>query len=300
MNAALEASPVRNRLLLIGAALLFSTGGAAIKAATLTGWQVASFRSGVAAVVLLAVLPEARRGWSWRLAPVGVAYAATLVLFVLATRLTTAANAIFLQSTAPLYLLLLGPWLLREPVRRSDVVYVLAVAGGMALLFLGTEQALATAPDPRRGNLLGVASGLSWALTVTGLRWLGRSGEGNAALAPVVAGNLLAFLAALPMALPLTRISGADVAVILYLGIVQIGLAYFFVTRAIRHVPAFEATTVLLLEPVMNPIWAWMVQSERPGAWALGGGAVILSATVVNTWRQARRLRGRDYAPVGR
>ena len=179
MNAALEASPVRNRLLLIGAALLFSTGGAAIKAATLTGWQVASFRSGVAAVVLLAVLPEARRGWSWRLVPVGAAYAATLVLFVLATRLTTAANAIFLQSTAPLYLLLLGPWLLREPVRRSDLVYVLAVAGGMALLFLGTEQALATAPDPHRGNLLGVASGLAWALTVTGLRWLGRSGEGN-------------------------------------------------------------------------------------------------------------------------
>lgn len=300
MNGALEASPVRNRLLLMGAALLFSTGGAAIKAATLTGWQVASFRSGVAALVLLAVLPEARRGWSWRLAPVGAAYAATLVLFVLATRLTTAANAIFLQSTAPLYLLLLGPWLLREPVRRSDLVYVLAVAGGMALLFRGTEQALATAPDPHRGNLLGVASGLAWALTVTGLRWLGRRGEANAALAPVVAGNLLAFLVALPMALPLTRISGADLAVILYLGVVQIGLAYVFVTRAIRHVPAFEATTVLLLEPVMNPIWAWMVQAERPGAWALAGGAVILSATLVNTWRQARRLRGRDYAPVGR
>jgi len=283
----------------MGAALLFSTGGAAIKAATLTGWQVASFRSGVAAVVLLAVLPEARRGWSWRLAPVGAAYAATLILFVLATRLTTAANAIFLQSTSPLYLLLLGPWLLREPVRRSDLVYVLAVAGGMALLFRGTEQALATAPDPHRGNLLGVASGLCWALTVTGLRWLGRSGEGNA-MAPVVAGNLLAFLAALPMALPVTRISGADVAVILYLGIVQIGLAYVFVTRAIRHVPAFEATTVLLLEPVMNPMWAWMVQAEKPGAWALGGGAVILSATLLNTWRQARRARGRDYAPVGR
>jgi DME family drug/metabolite transporter len=288
VNAALEASPVRNRLLLIGAALLFSTGGAAIKAATLTGWQVASFRSGVAAVVLLAVLPEARRGWSWRLAPVGAAYAATLVLFVLATRLTTAANAIFLQSSAPLYVL------------RSDLIYVLTVASGMALLFLGTEQALATAPDPHRGNLLGVASGLAWALTVTGLRWLGRSGEGNPALAPVVAGNLLAFLAALPMALPVTRISGADVSVILYLGIVQIGLAYVLVTRAIRHVPAFEATTVLLLEPVMNPIWAWMVQAEKPGAWALAGGAVILSATLVNTWRQARRLRGRDYAPVGR
>lgn len=300
MKGALEASPVRNRLLLIGAALLFSTGGAAIKAATLTGWQVASFRSGVAALVLLIVLPEARRGWSWRLIPVSAAYAATLVLFVLATRLTTAANAIFLQSTAPLYLLLLGPWLLHEPVRRSDLIYVLAVAGGMVLLFRGTEQVLATAPDPHRGNLLGLASGLTWAFTVAGLRWLGRGGEGNAALAPVAAGNLVAFFVALPMALPVTRVSRADVAVILYLGIIQIGLAYVFVTRAIRHVPAFEATTVLLLEPVMNPIWAWMVQAERPGAWALAGGGVILSATLVNTWRQARGLRGRDYAPVGR
>jgi drug/metabolite transporter, DME family len=300
VNHAAEASPVRNRLLLIGAAFLFSTGGAAIKAATLTGWQVASFRSGVAAAVLLAALPEARRGWSWRLAPVGAAYAATLVLFVLATRLTTSANAIFLQSTSPLYLLLLGPWLLREPVRRGDLLYVVAVAAGMALLFRGTEQPLGTAPDPHTGNLLGLASGLTWALTVAGLRWLGREGAGNAALAPVAAGNILAFFIALPMALPLARISKADVAVILYLGIIQIGLAYVLVTRAIRHVPAFEATTVLLLEPVMNPIWTWLVQAERPGAWALAGGAVILSATLINTWRHARQLRGRDYASVGR
>ena len=291
-----EVSPVRNRLLLMGAALLFSTGGAAIKAATLTGWQVASFRSGVAALAMLAVLPEARRNWSWRLLPVGVAYAATLVLFVLATRLTTAASAIFLQSTSPLYLLLLGPWLLREPVRRSDLLYVLAVAGGMLLLLRGSEPALATAPDPHSGNLLGLASGLAWALTVTGLRWLGRSGAGNGALAPVAAGNVLAFLAALPMALPLTKISGSDVAVILYLGVAQIGLAYVFLTRAIRHVPAFEATTVLLLEPVMNPIWAWIVQAEKPGPWALGGGAVILSATLLNTWRHAQRARGKDYS----
>jgi len=280
----------------MGAALLFSTGGAAIKAATLTGWQVASFRSGVAALAMLAVLPEARRNWSWRLLPVGVAYAATLVLFVLATRLTTAASAIFLQSTSPLYLLLLGPWLLREPVRRSDLLYVLAVAGGMLLLLRGSEPALATAPDPHSGNLLGLASGLAWALTVTGLRWLGRSGAGNGALAPVAAGNVLAFLAALPMALPLTKISGSDVAVILYLGVAQIGLAYVFLTRAIRHVPAFEATTVLLLEPVMNPIWAWIVQAEKPGPWALGGGAVILSATLLNTWRHAQRARGKDYS----
>jgi drug/metabolite transporter (DMT)-like permease len=227
--------------------------------------------------------------------PVAAAYAATLVMFVLATRLTTAANAIFLQSTAPLYMLLLAPWLLREPVRRRDLFYVMVVAAGMALFFLGTEQARATAPDPSRGNLIGAASGLAWALTVTGLRWLGRSGEGNSAMATVAAGNLIAFLAALPLAVPVTASGGANLLVILYLGVVQIGVAYVCVTRAIRHVPAFEATTILLLEPVMNPIWAWLVHGETPGPWALAGGAIILSATLVNTLATEQK-----HAAVGR
>lgn len=284
----MESSGVRNRLLLASAALLFSTGGAAIKAASLTSWQVASFRSGVAAVFLIAALPEARRGWRWRIVPAATAYAATLILFVLANRLTTSANAIFLQSTAPLYLLLLGPWLLREPVRRADWICIAAVAAGLVLIFAGAPVAAITAPDPRRGNLFGLASGLTWALTVTGLRWLARAGEGNSATATVAAGNLIGFLVALPMALPVGGAGAGSIAVILYLGVIQIGIAYILVTRAIRHIPAFEATTVLLLEPAMNPVWAWLIHGERPGSWALAGGCVILMATLGNTWRQAR------------
>ena len=287
----MESSPLRNRLLLVAAAILFSTGGAAIKAASFTGWQVASFRSAVAAVALLLVVPDARRGWSWRIAPVGAAYAATLILFVLATRLTTAANAIFLQSTAPLYLLLLGPWLLREPIRRSDIVYIVAIAAGMSLFALGSERAVATAPNPHAGNVRALASGLTWALTLAGLRWLSRRKAGSAGMAAVTAGNIMAFLAALPMALPVTSAGPSGVAVILYLGIFQIGLAYWCLTRAVRHVTAFEATTMLLLEPVLNPVWAWLIHGERPGAWPLAGGAVILSATLMNTWRQSRPVR---------
>jgi drug/metabolite transporter (DMT)-like permease len=276
-------SSLGNRLLLVTAAVLFSTGGAAIKSTSLTAWQVASFRSGVAALVLLAAVPEARRGWSWRIAPVAVAYAATLILFVLATRLTTAANAIFLQSTAPLYVWVLAPWFLGERRRRGEIWYILMLVAGMSLFFAGTDQGAATAPDPRRGNLIGLASGVAWALTMTGLRWLGRgSGE---AMAPVALGNLVAFGAALPMALPVAGAGAGDFAVILYLGVVQIGLAYVFVTRAIRYVPAFEATAVLLLEPVMNPVWAWLIRGETPGSWALAGGLLILSATLAHTWR---------------
>jgi drug/metabolite transporter (DMT)-like permease len=133
------------RLQLLGAAVLFSTGGAAIKAADFTGWQIASLRSGIATVALLLLTPAARRGWTlrqaqgglWRAALVGVAYAGCLTLFVLANRLTTAANTIFLQSTAPLYILFLGPWLLREPIRKQDLGFMLAVGSGLALFFVG-------------------------------------------------------------------------------------------------------------------------------------------------------------------
>jgi drug/metabolite transporter, DME family len=284
----MESSPIRNRLLLVGAAALFSTGGAAIKAVSLTPWQVASFRSGVAAVVLLAVLPEARRGWRWPIAPVAAAYAATMLLFVLANRLTTAADTIFLQSTAPLYLLLLGPLVLRERIRAGDVVYMMAVLAGIGLFFLGSEQAVTSAPDPRLGNLLALASGLTYALMLAGLRWLAGRGYGASGLAAAALGNVMASILVLPLALPVRGFHPADLGVLLYLGVIQIGLAYVFLTRGIRHVPGVEATTLLMIEPALSPLWAWMIQGERPGGWALAGGAVILSATLANTWRHAR------------
>jgi drug/metabolite transporter, DME family len=281
-----------NWLLLMAAAVLFSTGGAAIKAVSLPAWQIASFRSGIAAVALAVFIPDARRHWRWKLAPTGAAYALTLIAFTLATKLTTSANAIYLQSTAPLYLLLIGPLLLKEPLSRSDLLLLLAVFSGLLLCFGSGQRALATAPDPRTGNLFGAFSGLTWALTVSGLRWLGRrQGAGNAATATVVIGNLLACLLTLPLALPLPHAGWRNTAVLLYLGIFQIGLAYLFVTRAIRHVPAFEATTVLLLEPALNPVWVWLVQHERPANASLAGGAVILSATLLNAWWQSRQYR---------
>jgi len=158
----------------------------------------------------------------------------------------------------------------------------------MALFFAGGQPALATAPDPPRGNIVALFSGLAFALLLAGLRWLGRRPEHDAGLAAVAMGNALACLATLPMALPLRSLSFADGAVILYLGVFQIGLAYVCVTRAVRQVTAFEANTVLLLEPALNPVWAWMVHGERPPAMALTGGAIILSATLVHTWRQRR------------
>jgi drug/metabolite transporter, DME family len=284
------------RLQLLGAALLFSTGGAAIKAADFTGWQIASFRSGIAAVALWLMTPAARRGWTlrqvqggaWKAALVGVAYAGCLTLFVLSNRLTTAANTIFLQSTAPLYLLFLAPWLLKEPVRRQDLGFLLAVGIGLAFFFIGVEQPIATAPDPGRGNLLALASGFFWALAVCGLRWLSADERRGTPAAAVVSGNLTAFLISLPMALPVGAHSIADWSLIGYLGVFQIALAYVFLTTAIQFIPALEASVILLLEPVLNPVWAWLVQRETPGAWALLGGAIILGATTYKSWAESR------------
>lgn len=283
----MPSSGLGDRLLLVTAAVLFSTGGVAVKAASLTGWQMASCRSGVAAVALLAALPETRRGWNWRIVPVAAVYAATLVFFVVANRLTTAADAIFLQSTAPLYLLLLGPLLLGERIRRGDLLFMAPVALGLAMFFVGSEPAVRTAPDPARGNLFAAASGLSYALALAGLRWLGRR-ERDSGMAAVALGNVLACLAALPLALPMHSVSRGDAAVALYLGVVQIGVAYWCVTRAMRRVKALEANLLLLLEPALNPIWVWLVHGERPGPWAASGGAIILLATLANTLRAKR------------
>jgi drug/metabolite transporter (DMT)-like permease len=276
------------RLQIAAAALLFATGGAAIKAAQFGAWQIAGFRSGIAALTLLVLLPGARRGWSWRAGLVGVSYAATLVLFVLANRLTTAANTIFLQSTAPLYLLLIGPWLLHEPLRRRDLAVMAAVVMGLVLFFLGADRPVSTAPDPARGNVLALLSGVFWALTLAGLRWMGRR-DGNAGgLSAVAIGNVIAFLGCLPMALPLGRHPVTEWATIVYLGVVQIGLAYVLVTTALKELPVFEASLILLLEPALNPVLAWLVHGEIPGGWALAGGAVILFATAAKAWVDSR------------
>lgn len=271
--------------MVLGAALLFSTGGAAIKATTLDGWQTAGLRSLVAAIALVVLTREARNGWNWRVWPVGLAYALTLVSFVHATKLTTSANAIFLQSTAPAYLLLIGPLFLKESIRRRDLIFTAALVAGMVLLFTGAINPAATAPDPARGNLFAVFSGAAYAVALAGLRWQ----SGGSALATVVAGNVLAFVISMPSALPVTSFTPADAAVLLYLGFIQIGLAYWLLTHGMKHVTAFEASTLLLLEPVANPVITWIFHGEKPGERALAGGAVILTATFVKLWFDRRQ-----------
>lgn len=283
----METSAFSSRLRVLAAAALFSSGGAAIKAASLNAWQVAGFRSVVAAVALFLMLPEARRRPPVRVLVVGVAYALTMVLFVLSNKLTTSASAIFLQSTAPLHVLLLSPWLLKERVRQADLVYMGVLALGLAFFFVGLDPVSATAPNPALGNVLATLSGVTWALTVMGLRAVGRGGF-DWSPASAVWGNVIACLICLPVALPVESSRPVDWLVIAYLGVFQIAVAYVFLIRGLRHVTALEASLLLLLEPVLNPIWAWMAHGERPGTWSIAGGLLILAATLAKSAWDAR------------
>ncbi len=278
------------RLYVLGTAILFSTGGVVIKATSFTGWQVAGLRSGIAALAVLILLPASRRRWSSRTFLVGAAYAGALLCYAMANKLTTAASTIFLYSASPLYILFLAPVFLKEPLRRRDLLFVAALAAGLALVFLDAPAASATAPDPLKGNLLAALGGLFFALIVIGLRWMSRSsqtGEASATSA-LAAGNLIGFVVCLPFAWPLGSTTAVDWALVTYLGVLQIGLAYFLLIAALRRLPALEVSLLILIEPVLNPIWTWWIHGERPGPLTLAGGALILlvtaSMTLASAW----------------
>lgn len=289
-----------SRIQLLLGAVLFSTGGAVIKSlhfdGPFNGWQIACLRALIAGLTVLAILPAARRSWTWKILPVGLAYSGALLFFVLSNNLTTSANTIFLQSTSPLYILILGPWILKESLRKRDLPFMAVLAVGMALFFIPTgNPGQPTAPNPLLGNVLGIASGICMAVLFTGLRWFAkREGEqGGTAANAVVVGSFILFLASLPMTFPWPAPRAIDLLLVGYLGVFQIGIAYVLVTRAMRRISALEAMLLLLLEPVLNPIWTWFVHAEDPGIFAVLGGVVILAAT---GFRSIRRRPDEDPA----
>ena len=306
------------------AGILFSTGGAAVKATELDAWQVAGMRSVVAAAVLLIAIPAARR-WTggpgqtgtaaasvwWRSAArrrallltlgTGCCYCLTLVLFVHANKRTTAAETIFLQSTAPLFVLLLAPILLRERPGARQLLFVPLFGAGLVMAFFGGADAAATAPDPRTGNVLATFCGLAYGLTLIGLRAAGRplsaggaagtpgevssAGDGGAVRAPGIAaaacGNVIVCLACLPVMAPLRAADPGDLAIVALLGLFQVALAYVFVTRAARILEAPVLALLLLLEPALSPFWAMWLHGEQPHLLTWLGGGVVALATVL-------------------
>src|SRR3954468_24471529 len=268
-------------LAVAAAAVLWSSGGLFIKLAPMPALSVACGRSLVAAIFYLLILRPNLRAARWTTA---AAYAGCIVTFVAATKLTTAANAIFLQYTGPAYVLLLSPLVLKEPLKRIDLVCVALSLAGMSLFFVGKVETGQFA-----GNLLGVVSGVFFAFAVVLIRRDAKGGRENA-LPSATLGNLLAAGLTLPWALQAVpqMTSARGSLVLLYLGIVQLGLAYVLFIRGVRRVPAAEASLISMLEPVLNPVWVLIGTGERPGPWAIAGGAIVVAAVVMRTLLEGR------------
>ena len=259
----------------ITAALLWSSAGLFIKALPLGPFTINFYRSLVAGLAILLALRL--RGQPWTLAPDRLSlaccasYAGTLILFVTATKLTTAANAIFLQYTAPIFLLFLEPWSFRRPFNPKDLWAVAACMGGLALFFAGHLQ-----KGGALGNALGVCSGFCLALFTLLLKWQGIKHPGRSPYGVVVFGNLLVALVCLPMALATRLPSLGQGAALLYLGVFQLGASWMLFTAGMKYLSPTAAMITCMLEAVFNPVWVFLGLGERPSGYALAGGAVVL------------------------
>jgi drug/metabolite transporter, DME family len=271
-------------LLVLGAAILWSTGGLFIKATHLSAFELSFGRSLLAAITIALLTRGEGFGINRITAITSILYAALLILFVAATKLTTAANAIFLQYTAPVYVLILEPVFYKEKFRLRDLATVAACLAGMSLFFVGKLR-----PEDVSGNLLALASGVCFALFFLLMRH-SKARDVNRASATIY-GNLISVVICAPAFVGAIRrgITPVDFACIAYLGIVQLGLAYLLFTSAMaRGVRSIDASIIGYVEPVLNPLWVFLVIGERPSGWALVGGAIIIASVLVHTIGQAR------------
>ena len=273
-------------LFVFAAAFLWSTGGLFIKWTTLGGLELSFWRSLFAIFTVAFFTRHEGFGLNRLTAVASVLYAVLLILFVMATKTTTAANAIFLQYTAPVYLLILEPIIYKEKYRSRDLITVLVCLGGMALFFVGQLR-----PQDVAGNIFALSSGFCFALYFLALRHP-RAREVNRA-SSVIYGNTLAVLMTAPWGLAsMTSLSGHDLVGVAYLGVVQLGISYSLFTVGIAHgVRSLDAGIICYIEPVLNPVWVFLVLGERPSAWALLGGAIIIVAVISHMLLDARKSR---------
>lgn len=266
-------------LLLLVCVLLWSTSGVLIKQSSLSALAIVGGRSAIAALVLWAFIRRPR--WTWSVPQVGgaVAYLVMVVLFVQATQLTSAANAILLQYTAPIWVALFSFWFLGERLRRSDYIAIVAIFVGMALFFGD-----ALTPAGMLGNGLAVLAGVA-------LAWMTlfmRKQKDGSSLETVLLGNLLAAAVGLPFLIT-AQVQPMDWAIIGFLGVFQLGLPFLLYAVAIRSLSAIETILISCLEPILNPILVFIVIGETPGPMAMVGGAIVLAAVLMRGlagWRR--------------
>lgn len=267
--------------LLIVSALLWSLGGVLVKSIEWNPMAISGVRSGIATIVLLAVVGRPKFTWSFPQIGGAIAYAGASTLITIANKLTTAANAILLHYTAPIWIALLGTVFLGERPTWTDWLTMFVMIGGMALFF---------ADDLTQTSLLGtvvaIASGFCFACVTVFLR----KQKGNSAVETVILGNILTALIGVPFMLGSSTNSRGWLLLVVA-GVFQLGLPYFLYTVALRHVTALEAILTTILEPILGPVWVLLALGEKPGPWSLVGGAIVLVSVTVHSIMTASRDR---------
>ncbi|HIO56905.1 MAG TPA: EamA/RhaT family transporter [Candidatus Marinimicrobia bacterium] len=267
-------------LMLVITALLWSTGGFLVKSIQWHPVAIVGMRSLIAAAVILIAIRKPELTWSLPQLGGAVCYAGTVILYVIANKLTTAANAVLLMYTAPIYVIIFGPWFLKEKASRRDWLAVGAVMVGIVVFFMDK-----LSPEGFLGNMLAVLSGVSFAWMTLFLRKQKRGSP----VESVFLGNLLAAVIGLPFFLreELPEING--ILMLIALGTFQLGFSYVLYTKAIQKVRAFEAVLITMLEPVLNPVWVFLLLGEVPGNWALAGGTIVMATVVLHGLAASRK-----------
>jgi drug/metabolite transporter (DMT)-like permease len=272
-------------LYLLITAILWSTAGLFIKWVSWNPIALAGVRSGIAGLVLFlfwlfkykAKLPKPNKAVLLG----ALNYAVLVTLFIAANKLTTSANAILLQFTAPVWLLLIGWFFYKEKASRRDILTVVAVFAGMILFFIGDLEI-----GNMVGNILAIVSGISMAIMIQHLNKI----KDHKPIEITIWGNLLMFLVSIPF-LGTISLEPKAIGSILFLGVFQLGLAYVFYTSAIQHVTAIEGILIPVLEPLLNPVWVFIGIGEKPSSIALVGGVIVMAAVVIRNVSYVRGAR---------
>ena len=270
--------------LVLIAVFLWSTGGLFIKLTTLDAYQVTFFRSLFAAVTVLIITRKHGLKINGFGIFTSIIYALLLFLFVWATKKTTAANAIFLQYTAPIYILVLAPFVIGEKFHIRDLVTVVIVLAGMSLFFVGQLRL-----EDYQGNIAALGSGILLGLYIMLLRH--PKAEGFNPVIAVIYGNFLLAIVNAPTGISaIPSMTGMDWFAVAFLGIFQIGISYILFVKGVRGgTRPLDASLIGFIEPLLNPVWVFVFVGERPSQWALLGGAIIITAIAVHSIRQYSR-----------
>ncbi|MBE2219324.1 MAG: EamA family transporter [Ignavibacteria bacterium] len=262
-------------------AFLWSTSGFFIKYLTIDAFQISFYRSLVAAITVLAIT-LARKG-KMKIEFDGVSnlaavfYAGILILFVLATKMTTAANAIFLQFTAPIYLVVLEPIFLKTKFSPKNIITIFISIAGMILFFFGKLEL-----GNIYGNLLAICSGICFAMFSLLLKYKRVKQKSENTLGTVVMGNALVAVLAFAVIFPNLGLNLTEALILLYMGAVQIGISYIIFNEGIKYVSATESMIIATLEAVFNPVWVFIGIGEAPSVYSIIGGSIIFGAII---WR---------------